>query len=69
MEELQQQQPLMRSRPSNSRKVTAIKPRVAQERHAANAAHITHPENAQHGAKNGTSVEIKNILVPFQYML
>ena len=61
MEELQQQQPLMRSRPSNSRKVT--EPRVAQVRHAANAAHLTHPENAQHGAKNVTSVEIKIILV------
>ena len=63
MEELQQQQPLMSSRCSNSRKVT--EPRVAEVRHAANAAHLTHPENVQHGAQNVTSVETKIILVCF----
>ena len=61
MEQLQQQQPLMRSRPLNSRKVT--EPRVAQVRHTANAAHLTHPGNAKYGTKNVTSVEIKFILV------
>ena len=36
---------------------------MAQVRHVANAAHLTHPENAQLGAKNVTTVEIKIILV------
>ena len=63
MEELPQQQPLMRSRPSSSGKAMATEPRVAQVRHGANAALLTHPENAQHGAKNVTSMEIKTILV------
>ena len=60
-----QQQPLMRSRPSNSRNVTAIEPKVAWVRHAVNAAYLTHPENAQHGARNVISVEIKIISVHF----
>ena len=63
MVELQHQQSLMKSRPSNSRKKTTIEPRVAQANHAANVAHLTHPENAQHMAKNIISVEIKIILV------
>ena len=41
----------------------ATEPRVAQVRHAANAACLTHQENAQHGARNVTNVEIKTILV------
>ena len=41
----------------------ATEPRVAQVRHAANATCLTHQENAQHGARNATSVEIKIILV------
>ena len=41
----------------------AIEPRVAWVRHVANAAHHNHLENAQHGARNVTSVEIKIILV------
>ena len=41
----------------------AIEPRVAQARHAANVDSHTHQENAQHGAKNATSVEIKIILL------
>ena len=41
----------------------ATEPRVAQVRHAANATHLTHQENAQHGAKNVSSVETKVILV------
>ena len=61
--ELPQQQPLMRSKTSNSRQLMAIEPRVAQVRLSANAAHVTHPENAQHEAQNVTSVEIKIILV------
>ena len=63
MVELPQQQPLMRSKPSNSGKVMVIEPRVAQIRHVANVAHLTCPENAQHGGRNFTSVEIKIILV------
>ena len=38
-------------------------PRVAQVRHAANATCLTHQENAQHGARSATNVEIKTILV------
>ena len=58
--ELPQQQPLMRSRPSNSRKAMATEARVAWVRHAANAAHLTCPENAQHGARNVTKCGNKN---------
>ena len=36
----------------------ATEPRVAQVRHAANATCLTHQENAQHGARNVTNVEI-----------
>ena len=41
----------------------ATEPRVAQVRHAANAVCLIHQENAQHGARNVISVEIKTILV------
>ena len=41
----------------------AREPRVAPGRHVANAAHLTHLENAQHGARNVTSVDIKIISV------
>ena len=64
-EELQQQQQkLMKSEPSNTtRKVTitvmAIEPRVVQVKHAANAAHLTHQENAQHLVETVISVEIR----------
>ena len=58
-DELQWQLPLMRSTPSSSRKVMATEPRVAQVRHVANVAHLTCLENAQHVARNVTSVEIK----------
>ena len=51
----------MRSDPSNSGKVTAREPRVALGRHVANAACLTCLENAQHGARNVTSVVIKII--------
>ena len=40
-----------------------IEPRVAWVRHVANAAHCTCLENAQHGARNVTSMETKIILV------
>ena len=63
MVELPQWQPLMRSQPSNPRKVMAIEPRVAWVRHAADVDSITHLENVQHGASIVTSVEIKIILV------
>ena len=53
----------MRSRWSSLKKVMAIEPRVAQVRHAANVDSHTHQENAQHGAKNVTSVETKIILL------
>ena len=53
----------MRSDPSNSGKVTAREPRVAPGRHVANAAHLTHLENAQHEARNVTSAIIKTISV------
>ena len=45
------------------KKVMAIEPRVAQVRHVANMDSRTHEENAQHRAKNATSVETKIILV------
>ena len=57
------QQPLMKSKPSNSRKVMATEPRVAQVRHVADADSLTCQENAQHGASIVTGVEIKIILV------
>ena len=41
----------------------AREPRVALGRHVANVAHLTHLENAQHGARNVTSVVIKIISV------
>ena len=41
----------------------AIEPRVAQVRHVANVDSHTHQENAEHGAKNATSVETKIILL------
>ena len=53
----------MKSRHSSSEKAMATEPRVAQVRHAASATCLTHQENAQHGARNVTSVEIKTILV------
>ena len=62
-EELPQHQPLMRSRPSSSRKVMATEPRVVQIRHAADVDSCTHQENAQHRPRNVTNVEIKTISV------
>ena len=53
----------MRSLPSNSRKVMATEPRVAQVRHVADGDSLTCQGNAQHGASFVTSVEIKMILV------
>ena len=38
----------------------ATEPKVPKVRHAANAAHLIHQENAQHGAKNVSSVETRN---------
>ena len=63
MVELPQQQPLMQSKPSNSGKVTATEPRVAQVRYTVDADSLTHQENSQHGASIVTSVETKIILV------
>ena len=37
--------------------------RVDKVRHAVNAAHFIHQENAQHGARSVISVEIKTILL------
>ena len=53
----------MRSEPSSTGKVKAKGPRVARVRHVVNAVHLTCLENAQHGARNVTSVEIKIISV------
>ena len=53
----------MRSGPSSTGKVKAKGPRVARVRHAVNVVCLTHLENAQHGARNVTSVEIKIISV------
>ena len=36
---------------------------MARVRHAVSVAHLTHLENAQHGERNVTSVEIKTISV------
>ena len=63
MVELPQQQPLMRSQPSNLRKVMATEPGVAQVRHVADVDSLTHLENTQHGASIVTGVEIKIISV------
>ena len=52
----------MRSEPSSSGKVKAIGPRVARLRHVINVVHLC-LENAQCGARNVTSVEIKIISV------
>ena len=51
--------------PSSTGKAMATEQilRVAQVRHAANAAHPIHQENAQCGAKNVTSVKTKIIVV------
>ena len=48
----------MRSEPSSTGKVKAIGPRVARVRHVVC---LTCLENAQHGARNVTSVKIKTI--------
>ena len=53
----------MRSEPSSTGKVKAIGPRVARVRHAVNVVHLTCLENAQHGARNVTTVAIKIISV------
>ena len=50
----------MRSGPSSRRKVKAKEPKV---RYAVSVECLTHLENAQHGAKNVTSVAIKTISV------
>ena len=50
----------MRSGPSSTGKVKAKEPRV---RYAVSVEHLTCLENAQHGARNVTSVAIKTISV------
>ena len=59
MVELPQQQPLLRSRPLNLRKVMATEPRVAWVRHVADVDSLTHQENAQYGVSIVTNVDIK----------
>ena len=53
----------MRSEPSSTGKVKATRPRVDKVRHVVNVVCLTHLENAQHGARDATSVEIKIISV------
>ena len=53
----------MRSEPSSTAKVKVIGPRVTRVRHVVNVECLTHLENAQHGARNVTSVEVKIISV------
>ena len=53
----------MRLGPSSTGKVKVIGPRVARVRHAVNVECPTHQENAQHRARNVTSVAIKIISV------
>ena len=52
----------MRSGPSSRGKVKAKEPKVTI-RYAVSVEHLTHLENAQHGARNVTSVAIKTISV------
>ena len=64
MEELQWQPQSMRSGPSSKEKVKAIEPEPeVRVRYAVSVEHLTHLENAQHGAKSVTNVTIKITLV------
>ena len=53
----------MRSGPSSREKVKAQEPKVTRVRYAVSLECLTCLENAQHGAKNVTSVAIKTISV------
>ena len=53
----------MRSGPSSKGNVKAKEPKV-RVRYAVSVEHLTHLENAQHGAKSVTSVAIKITSVP-----
>ena len=53
----------MRSGPSSTGKVKAKEPRVTRVRYVVSVECLTHLENAQHGARNVTSVAIKTISV------
>ena len=53
----------MRLGPSSTGKVKAKGPRVTRVRYAVSVECLTHLENAQHGARNVTSVAIKTISV------
>ena len=63
MEGQPQQQPLIRSEPSTREKIKAVWPRVTTVRHVVSVECHIRPENAQHGARNVTNVEIKIISV------
>ena len=63
MEELQHQPQSMRSGPSSKGKVKAKEPEV-RVRYVVSVEHLTHLENAQHGAKSVTNVAIKITSVP-----
>ena len=53
----------MRSGTSSTGKVKAKGPRVTRVRHVVSVEHLTCLENAQHGARNVTSVATKTISV------
>ena len=53
----------MRLGPSSTEKVKAKGPRVTRVRYAVSVECLTHLENAQHGARNITSVATKTISV------
>ena len=64
MEELQQQPQSMRSGPSSRGKVKTNEPEPeVRVRYAVSVEHLTHLENAQHGAKSVINVAIKITLV------
>ena len=63
-EELQWQPQSMRSGPSSKGKVKANEPEPeVRVRYVVSVEHLTHLENAQHGAKSVTNVAIKITLV------
>ena len=64
MEELQHQPQSIRLGPSSKGKVKANEPEPeVRVRYVVSVEHLTHPENAQHGAKSVTNVAIKITLV------
>ena len=63
MEELQHQPQSMRSEPSKEKARDLQQEPEVRVRYVVSVECLIHPENAQHGAKSVTNVEIRTILV------